>query len=196
MAIEDFKMYEEWSRYREQLHEQMVQEAKEAPKQVVVAPWGRRLGAYLIDSLLLGIPMGIYLFGNMPDLSSLVATVDPVTGQPDQAAFQSYFTDLMAMSLRVTFIFAAIAALYYVVCHATTGQTPGKMAVGIRLVRVDGEKAGWAEACKRALVNPIVQVVPFVGGPVLLMNGLWPLWDEKRQSLGDKLAKTLVVYNR
>lgn len=191
MSIEDFKMYEEWSRYRESLKEQVV---VPEPRQAVVAGWGRRFGAYLIDNILLGVPLGFYIFSNVStQFASMAGSVDPVTGQPDPAGMESFMADIIALQFKVNLIYVALAAVYYIVCHGSIGQTIGKMAVGIRLVRTDGEKAGWAEALKRAIINPAAYLVPGVGGLAVILNGLWPLWDEKKQSLGDKVAGTLVV---
>ncbi len=193
MAIEDFKMYEEWAAYRDTLASQPV-EAR--PQPVVLAGWGSRFGAYLIDSILLSIPMLFFVweqFRPMMESFAASATIDPVTGQPDPASTQDFISGMVAMNLRVTVIFGLLATVYYVVCHGSMGQTLGKMLVGIKLIRTDGEKPTFADAAKRALVNPIATVLPVIGGLFWLLNGLWPLWDEKKQSLGDKIAKTLVV---
>ena len=42
----------------------------------------------------------------------------------------------------------------------------------------------------------ILGAIPFVGyftGIYQLLDGLWPLWDSKRQALHDKASKTNVV---
>jgi uncharacterized RDD family membrane protein YckC len=193
MAIEDFKMYEEWAAYRDTLASQPV-EAQ--PRPVVLAGWGSRFGAYLIDSILLSIPILFFAweqFRPMMESFAASATIDPVTGQPDPASSQDFISGMVAMNLRITVIFALLATVYYVVCHGAMGQTLGKMLVGIKLIRVDGEDPSFVDAAKRALVNPIATVIPMVGSLITLLNGLWPLWDERKQSLGDKIAKTLVV---
>jgi len=193
MAIEDFKMYEEWAAYRDTLASQPV-EAQARP--VVLAGWGSRLGAYLIDSILLSIPMLFFVweqFRPMVESFAASASIDPVTGQPDTASTQDFISGVMAMNLKVTLIFGLLATVYYVVCHGAMGQTLGKMLVDIRLIRTDGEKATFVDAAKRALVNPIATVIPMAGSLITLLNGLWPLWDDKNQSLGDKVARTLVV---
>lgn len=192
MSIEDFKMYEEWNRYRETLKDEVVV----APQPVMLATWGRRFGAYIIDNILLSVPLAFYIFTGMSEQFSsqaLLASVDPVTGQPDTAAVESLAGGMLALQLKAYLIYVVLGTLYYVVCHGTIGQTVGKMAVGIRLIRDDGSKVGWGVALKRALINPIVQIVPLVGGFVGILNGLWPLWDDRCQSLGDKVARTLVV---
>jgi uncharacterized RDD family membrane protein YckC len=193
VSIEDFKMYEEWNQYRHDLAEQP---AVVAPRQVVLAGWGARCGAFLLDSILLGIPMMFFVWGEFkPLLDTYIASasVDPSTGRVDQTALQTYISGMMALNLKMTLVFVALATVYYVVCHASMGQSLGKMLVGIRLIRKDGEDPTWADAAKRALVNPIVQVVPVIGGLAMLLNGLWPLWDNNNQSLADKVGGTLVV---
>ncbi len=192
MSIEDFKMYEEWAAYRETLKEQPV---FTKPKELVIARWGRRFGGYLVDSILLSIPLVFFMFqATAPLLAGLQsAAIDPVTGQPDQAAMQDFIASMMPLQLQMYAIFAGVATVYYVVFHATMGQTLGKMLVGVKVVRTDGEDIGWSHAIKRALINPIVQIVPVIGGLIALLNGLWPLWDEKRQTIGDKIAGTMVV---
>jgi uncharacterized RDD family membrane protein YckC len=45
-------------------------------------------------------------------------------------------------------------------------------------------------------IASLLSVVPFVGsfaGLFPLLDGLWPLWDDKRQALHDKAARTNVV---
>ena len=47
-----------------------------------------------------------------------------------------------------------------------------------------------------AFVEPWLGLVPFVGsvtGLYLLLDYLWPLWDDKKQAIHDKFAKTNVV---
>jgi uncharacterized RDD family membrane protein YckC len=193
MSIEDFTMYDEWNQYRHALAEQPP---AVAPRQVVLAGWGARFGAYLIDSFLLGIPMMFFVWSEFkPLLDTYVASaaVDPATGQVDQTAFQQYVSGMMALNLKMTLVFVALATVYYVACHGSMGQSLGKMLVGIRLIRKDGEDPTWGDAVKRSLVNPIVQIVPVIGGLAMLLNGLWPLWDDHNQSLADKVAGTLVV---
>ena len=41
-----------------------------------------------------------------------------------------------------------------------------------------------------------IQLVPFISGIyfiIFLLDGQWPLWDDKRQALHDKVASTQVV---
>ena len=39
----------------------------------------------------------------------------------------------------------------------------------------------------------LVPILSLLGSVLLLVNYLWPLWDDKRQTLNDKIAATNVV---
>ncbi len=76
------------------------------------------------------------------------------------------------------------------------GQTPGKQIVGIRVVREGREPFGYGYALLRELVVKGL-LIGTVGSlslyiPVLL-DYLWPLWDEENRALRDMVASTRVV---
>lgn len=66
------------------------------------------------------------------------------------------------------------------------GQTIGKRAMGIKVVRTDGKPLDYPEAVIRYLAY-LISAIPF------FLGFLWIIWDEKKQGWHDKLAKTLVV---
>ena len=76
------------------------------------------------------------------------------------------------------------------------GQTPGKQLVGIRAMQQDGAAAGWGRTFLRESVGKGI-VFGFLGAATLgvasVLDYLWALWDEDKQTLHDKLAGTLVV---
>ena len=78
------------------------------------------------------------------------------------------------------------------------GLTPGKLLVGIRAVREDGSDLGWGLGFMREVVVKRVlgSVLWLFAGLYPLADGLWPLWDPRRQALHDKMAGTLVVRGR
>ncbi|WTW95078.1 RDD family protein [Streptomycetaceae bacterium NBC_01309] len=75
------------------------------------------------------------------------------------------------------------------------GQTLGKMATKIRVVRVaDGGPVQGAPAWTRAGVFALPLVVPCAGILFFIVNCLWHLWDQPwQQCLHDKAAKTTVI---
>jgi len=70
------------------------------------------------------------------------------------------------------------------------GQTPGKRALGLRVVRADGAPVGLSESLVRNLLRAVE--VPLGYAPGVLAVALSP----RRQRLGDWVAGTLVVRER
>jgi len=70
------------------------------------------------------------------------------------------------------------------------GRTPGKRALGIRVVRLDGAPVGLGEALARNLLRAVE--LPLVYAPGVLAVAL----GSRRQRLGDLVAGTLVVRER
>jgi uncharacterized RDD family membrane protein YckC len=79
-----------------------------------------------------------------------------------------------------------ISAGYFIGFWATTGQTPGKMALGIKVIGEDGSPVSWGKALLRYLgyiLNSLAFSIGFI----------WAAFDAKRQGWHDKIAKTYVV---
>jgi len=73
---------------------------------------------------------------------------------------------------------------------AWAGQTPGKRALGLRVVRADGAPVGPVESVLRNALRALE--LPLAYAPAVLMVALGP----RRQRLGDLAAGTLVVQER
>jgi uncharacterized RDD family membrane protein YckC len=81
--------------------------------------------------------------------------------------------------------------------------TPGKLAVGLR-VRLR-ERPGpmplgtvllrWVGQFSVRVIG-LIPLVGVVASLYLLLDYLWPLWDDKKQAIHDKIAKTNVVRDR
>jgi uncharacterized RDD family membrane protein YckC len=83
-----------------------------------------------------------------------------------------------------------IFLLYYILLEGAYGQTVGKMAVNIKVVREDGTKIDYTDAVVRTILR-IIDAIPFVV-PYLL--GAILIWtSDKKQRLGDRTAHTVVV---
>ena len=70
---------------------------------------------------------------------------------------------------------------------ANRGQSPGKIVVGIKIVRRDGRTIGFGLAILREWIGK------FISGVILYLGFIWILFDAKRQGWHDKLADTVVV---
>ena len=78
----------------------------------------------------------------------------------------------------------------YAVFMITTYQaTLGKMAVGLRVLRANGERVGLGRALLREVVGK------FISSIILGIGYLMVAWTGKKQGLHDKIADTVVVEN-
>lgn len=78
---------------------------------------------------------------------------------------------------------------YPIVFEAWIGQTPGKRALGLKVVARDGAPLGWMAAIVRNLLRT-VDMLPFGYATGLLSS----LFDAHGRRLGDMVAGSLVVH--
>ena len=163
---------------------------------IPLAPWGKRFAAWLIDGIILGIASYLLIRAFVPDyLTSIQRAVDAAAAQ-DQAAMTSLINEIAGEAVKAGLVTWVFSALYCIAFWTTTAQTPGKMVLGISVRRTDAPgPLDVVTAIRRRLLSAI-QLVPFISGIyfiIFLLDGLWPLWDDKRQALHDKVASTQVV---
>jgi uncharacterized RDD family membrane protein YckC len=136
-----------------------------APRITEYAGFWRRVGAALIDGLLIGIvtsPIYVAIGGDPDDRSAAVlGTVYP--------------------------ILALAQWLYFALMESSSRQaTLGKMAIGIRVTDLDGNRIGFGKATGRYFAK-------FLSALILGIGYLMAAFTEKKQALHDILAGTLVV---
>jgi uncharacterized RDD family membrane protein YckC len=147
---------------------------------VVAAGWWQRVGATLLDSLfvviaaaILGIALALAITDDTDD--------DAITGIAAATGFVvtgAYFCALTARG------------------GSRNGQTWGKQAVGIRVVRMDGAPVGIGFAFVREVLVKTL-LFAYIAGFILyiptIVNYLWPLWDPESRALHDKIVRSRVV---
>lgn len=156
-----------------------------------LAEWWKRLVAAIIDGLIIGIPsniLGNILFGGMFVASQ--PRIDPSTGQLVGGA--GFFAGLLAATGALILANLILSGAYSIYLHSSRGQTVGKMAMKIKVVDMEtGELIPYGRAGIRWGVQQLLAILTCgIGG---LLDGLWPLWDQKRQALHDKPANTVVI---
>ncbi|MDA0173063.1 RDD family protein [Solirubrobacter taibaiensis] len=133
------------------------------------AGWWSRVAASIIDSIIVAI---------LPLLIYFVALSSSDAGQ-----------------FVLSGLFIVIGAIYYALTIGRSGenngQTIGKQALNIRIVRETGEPmtAGTA-IIRETLIKGILMAICFI---VTILNYLAPLWDDRNQAWHDKIINTLVV---
>jgi uncharacterized RDD family membrane protein YckC len=128
-----------------------------------LATYGSRVVAYILDWLIVVIPVGI-------------VTVASGLGR--------YFD----YSLDAVVAFAYAALLIGGPAAQTVGMRVMKIAVAQAANRAS--PIGYGRAAARAAVAVLIGIIIIVGP---LLDLLWPLWDPTNQTLHDKAAGTIVV---
>lgn len=163
---------------------------------------GSRLGARIIDWLILGVltaPLWAPVWASAINQFRAIADQYPAGANLQQipAAKNAMVTvegRFIGHMVLVVIAYCVIALAYDWIQHGLWGQTLGKRAVGIVVVSgVDGSRISTGAAGGRAAVYALPGLVPFVGGLFALLNELWLLWDSRRQCLHDKAAHTVVI---
>lgn len=74
-------------------------------------------------------------------------------------------------------------------------QTPGKQIVGIQVVKDTGEPVGWGYMFLREFVikGLLGGFLSGFAGIYFVVDHIWPLFDDNRQTIHDKMVSTLVV---
>lgn len=146
-----------------------------SPTSVNYANFGRRLLAVLIDAILLGI-IGVIV--SLP-FTVIGAILNNSTSGGMVAVGLSSIGSLINL---------IIGFIYYVYFIGKNGQTLGKKAMGIKVVRLDGVgQIGYVNAFLRESVGK------FISGIVIGLGYLWMLWDPQKQTWHDKIVRTIVV---
>lgn len=81
----------------------------------------------------------------------------------------------------------ALSFAYYVIFTGHGGQTPGKMALRIKVIRCDGSEIGYGRAAFREIPGK------FLSGIILCIGYLMVAFDEQKQGLHDRMADTYVI---
>ncbi|MFG2991603.1 RDD family protein [Streptomyces sp. NPDC048257] len=132
-----------------------------------LAHWGLRVGAYLLDALIIAGPM-----------YALIGIVAAVGNE------ESVVAGIFSM---VGVLYALGMTIFQLYREGSTGQTIGKKVVGISLHReLDGATLGFGMAFVRKLAHILDSMACYIGW-------LWPLWDEKKQTFADKVCSTVVI---
>lgn len=145
------------------------------------ASWGARLGAYLLDGLIVtAVAMVPIVIGAIIAFSG--SEVDPVTDE--LTSVNSTGVTIMVFGYLVAFVFTVWNQVFR---QGRTGQSLGKKIVSIQVVRADsGQFLGAGLAFLRAIMMALL-------GGICFINYLWPLWDEKKQAWHDKVVGSVVI---
>lgn len=140
------------------------------PILMAYARWDKRALAYIVDGILLGAGLAITI---------KVASVVAAQGDTGELAVVAWLYFLIAPTAYVTLF------------HGSTGRTPGKRLIGLRVAdAADGDVIGYRRALLRQLTSFALWTFFTVPG---LIDVLWPLFHDRRQSLHDLAVRSVVI---
>jgi uncharacterized RDD family membrane protein YckC len=145
-----------------------------------------RLGAVLLDGLILGIPL-------MPSYFAQISTMV----HANQRTF-NYFTVWAAMARSGIYFYLGVLIDLVLIVITTilvyrNAQTIGKKLLGIKVARTDGSRATLARIFwLRYLVNSLIMWVPFLGSLYFLVDSC-VIFGEQRRCVHDYIADTIVI---
>ncbi|KAF1015003.1 MAG: hypothetical protein GAK31_02491 [Stenotrophomonas maltophilia] len=141
---------------------------------VVYAGFWKRVAAYLIDYVIVTVATWI-----------IAAVVLLAVG--GASGFSPGNTAGVAAQLLNVFLSLALGIGYYAGFHASAGgATPGKMAIGIKVVRANGERISFMRGVGRffgSILSSLILCIGFV----------MAAFTERKQGLHDMICDTVVV---
>ena len=181
--------------------------APTTPDGQLLAGWWQRVGAYLIDAIIVGVVGGILAspwIGDIVDAyREFFDTVvrDAEAGrQTSDATMTAFQQAIVGPMMTIALIYLALGFIYHVGFLVAVQATPGKLVFGlrVRLRNRPGPMPIWTVLLRWAsqFGVSVLNLVPYLGtllGLYGLLDVLWPLWEGKKQALHDKIARTNVV---
>jgi uncharacterized RDD family membrane protein YckC len=132
-----------------------------------LANWPQRVGAFLIDYLTIVVPIGI--------------AIALVSGGRNDSRGPGLIAGLLYLVGFAVWIYNRW------ILAGRTGQSWGKQALGIKLLRMDnGQPIGGGMAFVRDIAHILDSLPCYLGY-------LWPIWDNRRQTFADKVISTVVI---
>jgi uncharacterized RDD family membrane protein YckC len=150
-----------------------------------------RAVAQLIDGIIASMVLGAVFFMLYGDALFAIFRRAAEAGaqgtQPDPGEMVALMTPIMT-SIWVFQLAALAASLGYSVYFLVKfGATPGKMAMGIKVIRADGGPIQVGQAIGRFFAHMLSGMILYIG---YMMAG----WDDQKRALHDRLVDTRVIY--
>jgi uncharacterized RDD family membrane protein YckC len=151
-----------------------------------------RFVAYIIDRLVVGIPIGCILLAIFIVTGALGAYTRALSnmngGDPPQNLIGVLGVGFIGIFLGVACVFVIGVWLYYAYCESSSWQgTLGKKALGLIVTDLDGRPITFGRASGRFFGRFVTQLIPL--GIGYMLAG----FTVKKQALHDMIASCLVL---
>ena len=149
--------------------------------------WLRFVGV-LIDGIILAIPIGILQAVLLGSLGMSMMSNPPDPNAPPEEVFRNMAPFLAAIGVS-GLLSLVLSCIYETVFLVKWGATPGKMAVGVKVVRPDGSGIGIGRAIGRHFSKLLSAIILYIG---YIMAG----FDSEKRALHDMICDTRVIKTR
>ncbi len=148
----------------------------------LLASRGSRLSAASVDGV-------VGLLVVLPACISMTTAIVSAYILQEPLVWTAAMTNSIALSLVLLLVWCVVT----IVLVARNGQTIGKKALGIKVVRSDGSAAGLGRIFwLRNVANMVPSMLPFIGIAYTLLD-LLLIYGVRQQCLHDMIADTIVV---
>lgn len=145
---------------------------------IIYASFGRRFVASLLDGIIVGVA-GAVIGGIIGVITGIILVASGSSGKDLMTSIVGGIAQIISGGLSLG---------YYIYFTGKEGQTLGKKALGIKVVKKDSQQApGYMSAFLREAVGKFVSAIVFG------LGYLWMLWDKDKQTWHDKIAGTIVI---
>lgn len=146
------------------------------PEEAVKSNFHNRLIAFIIDNIILNF-IFLTLFAASFSATSLANKI---------IGTDFCFNQLIFILISGYFFNLIVCAGYFCIFHTLYGQTPGKMLMGIKVIRSNGQSPHFFISFLRWLGYFISAILFFIGF-------IWSIWDKDCQTWHDKICNTYVI---
>lgn len=167
-----------------------------------LAPMSRRLGAYIIDSILLGVvaiggmmalfaPFLFMVRSSSSQINYVTSNIGPMGNQMmNVGEHSSRF--VFANIIIIVMLLGAFNLFTTIILWATNGYTPGKWILRMRVIKINGSKISFLDAVLRELVIKCI-ANSVLSGFLNLGSFIWGCVTDDHKTVHDLVAHTRVV---
>ena len=169
----------------------------------MLASMSRRLGAYVIDSILLGVvTLGglLALFAPFLFLVRSSSSVSAVPAHMGSAVIENHMMNMggaasgfaLGNIMIIVLLFGAFNFFTTIILWATNGYTPGKWILRMRVIKINGCKISFLDAFLRELVIKCI-ANSLLSGFLNIGSFIWGCVTDDHKTAHDLVAHTRVV---
>jgi Predicted membrane protein len=155
-----------------------------------IAPFGKRIAAFIIDSILSLLPLGIFIAAPNGIINALfIAPINPFIlftfGIPN---FRPTNAEI-AINLSLTLIFILYGTVVMLILK---NKTIGMYLMGIKVAKTNNSSLKAVDIILRQLLGKII-IPSLTFGISNIVSFFWALFSKSNNTVQDKIAGTLVI---